>query len=93
MKRISQAGYMYEYPVLFVLIVVVLSAVLPRLSPLALKISLTVAYPVLGFVIFYMVVTLGWQPNARRSSYRWRLVSFLVLMTFLGYLLFIVWLF
>lgn len=91
-SRTRQYGYQYEYPLIFVASVMLLSVVFPMLPPLAGKLLVSVlALPILGS-LFYMIVTPGWQPGARRLGLIWRVLGFGCATLFVLALVVAVWL-
>ncbi len=75
----NQCGYLLEIPILFVLLILGLSVVLPNLTPLAQKITICVATAPLLFVLYYMIVIPGWMPSDKhRLKPPWNLLVFLL---------------
>lgn len=70
---------MYEYPLLFVGMLVLLSVVLPHLSRTAIKFLLPVAAVPILVALHYMIVTPGWQPGARPLRPPWNRIAFLAI--------------
>jgi len=78
--RRFQRGYLLEIPVLFVIIVIVLSALLPELSRTGQKIVMGVAAIPILFALFYMIVIPGWTPgNEGRLKWPWNWLIFLLI--------------
>lgn len=76
LTRRGEMGYMYEFPLILMGILFLLSIILPRLSHDAARIVLAVAtVPVLA-VLYYMLITPGWQPNAKRLRPPWNWLVF-----------------
>jgi hypothetical protein len=76
--RPSQRGYLLEIPILFVVVVIVLTVLLPHLSPLGQKVAIAIAGTLILFFLYYMIVIPGWTPGYRgRLRWPWNWVVFL----------------
>lgn len=75
----SQRGYLLEIPILFVVVVLVLSVVVPHLPPLGQKIVIALGAGLILFFLFYMIVIPGWTPGYEgRIKWPWNWVVFLL---------------
>jgi hypothetical protein len=75
--RRPQRGYLLEIPILFVVVVVILTVVLPHLPPLGQKIAVAIAGALILFFLFYMIVIPGWTPGyGGRLRWPWNWVVF-----------------
>jgi membrane protease YdiL (CAAX protease family) len=78
-SRQFQGGYLLEIPILFMVVVVVLSIILPNLPPLGQKIALAIAAVPILFALFYMIVIPGWMPGDKgRLRPPWNWIVFLL---------------
>jgi hypothetical protein len=69
---------MYEFPLILVGSLMLVAFLLPRLSRTGGTIFLAVmAVPIL-FALYYMIITPGWQPGARRLGPPWNWAVFLI---------------
>lgn len=76
--RQFQRGYLLEIPILFMVVIVVLSIILPNLPPLGQKIAIAIAAVPILFALFYMIVIPGWMPGDKgRLRPPWNWVVFL----------------
>ena len=74
-----QRGYLLEIPILFVVVVIVMSVVIPKLPPLGQKIAFAIAAVLILFFLFYMIVIPGWTPGYEgRLKWPWNWVVFLL---------------
>jgi len=81
-SRRHQRGYLMEIPILFVIIVIVLSVLLPELSRTGQKIAVGIAAIPILFALFYMIVIPGWTPgNEGRLKWPWNWLVFLLIAT------------
>ena len=83
MNRLSsrqlQRGYLLEIPILFILVVVILSVLLPNLPPWGQKIAIAIAAVPILFFLFYMIVIPGWMPSDKgRLKWPWNWLVFLL---------------
>lgn len=62
--RRRQAGYLLEVPLILFVAAMVLSLVLPRLSPGPASVAVLVGAGVVLFCLYYMIVVPGWRPGA-----------------------------
>ncbi len=77
--RQSQRGYLLEIPILFVVVVVIMSVVIPKLPPLGQKIAFVIGALLILFFLFYMIVIPGWTPGYEgRLKWPWNWVVFLL---------------
>ena len=75
----SQRGYLLEIPILFMVVVIVMSVVVPELPPLGQKIAFIIGALLILFFLFYMIVIPGWTPGyAGRLKWPWNWVVFLL---------------
>ncbi|MFA7399255.1 MAG: hypothetical protein WCZ98_02125 [Sideroxydans sp.] len=78
-SRQLQRGYLLEIPILFVVVLVVLSILLPELPPLGQKILIGIAALPILFALFYMIVIPGWTPeHSGRLKWPWNWLVFLL---------------
>jgi hypothetical protein len=78
--RRKQCGYLLEIPILFVVVLLVVSVLLPRLSPLGQKILIIIAAIPILFALFYMIVVPGWMPSDKgRLRPPWNWLVFLLI--------------
>jgi hypothetical protein len=78
-SRELQRGYLLEIPLLFAVVVVVLSILLPQLPPLGQKIAIGIAALPILFALFYMIVIPGWTPDSGgRLKWPWNWLVFLI---------------
>ncbi len=75
----SQRGYLLEIPLLFVVVVIVMSVIIPELPPLGQKIAFVIGALLVLFFLFYMIVIPGWTPGyAGRLKWPWNWVVFVL---------------
>jgi len=75
----NQRGYLLEIPILFVILIVVVSIILPRLQPLGQKILICIAAVPILFMLYYMIVIPGWMPGDKtRLKPPWNLLVFML---------------
>jgi hypothetical protein len=78
-SRQFQRGYLLEIPILFVLVIVILSVLLPNLPPWGQKITIAIAAIPILFFLFYMIVVPGWMPGDKgRLKWPWNWLVFLL---------------
>src|SRR5512135_31381 len=78
-SRQLQRGYLLEIPILFMVVVIVMSIVIPKLPPLGQKIAFAIAAIPILFFLFYMIVIPGWTPGYEgRLKWPWNWVVFLL---------------
>ena len=78
-SRQLQRGYLLEIPILFMVVVIVMSIVIPKLPPLGQKIAFVIAAIPILFFLFYMIVIPGWTPGYEgRLKWPWNWVVFLL---------------
>lgn len=74
-----QRGYLLEIPILFVVVVIVMSIIIPKLPPLGQKIAFAIAAIPILFFLFYMIVIPGWTPGYEgRLKWPWNWLVFLL---------------
>lgn len=79
-SRHLQRGYLFEIPILFLAVVVVLSIILPKLPSLGQKIVIGIGVIPILFALFYMIVIPGWTPDySGRLKWPWNWLVFLLL--------------
>lgn len=79
-SRQFQRGYLMEIPILFMVVLVVLSILLPELPPLGQKITIGITAPPILFGLYYMIVIPGWTPDySGRLKWPWNLLVFLLI--------------
>ncbi len=77
-SRRSQRGYLFEIPLVLLVLFLALALILPRVSVLVQKLLLAVATVPTLFCFYYLIVAPGWTPAAvPRARAVWRLVLFL----------------
>lgn len=78
-SRQFQRGYLMEIPILFVVVVVVLSILFPNLPPWGQKTLIAIAAVPILFFLFYMIVIPGWTPGyGGRLKWPWNWLVFLL---------------
>jgi len=78
--RRRQQGYLFEIPLLLVVVGVVLAILLPNLSALGQRILSVIAVPIVLFCLYYMIVVPGWTPDdTGRLKPPWSLLLFLLI--------------
>ena len=60
-----QGGYLFEIPLLLVLVLIVVAILVPHLSVIGRKILISIAAVPVLFALFYMIVIPGWMPGNR----------------------------
>lgn len=78
-SRQSQRGYLFEIPILLVVVILIVSAIFPKLPPWGQKTLIGVAAVPILFALFYMIVIPGWTPNSEgRLKWPWNWLVFLL---------------
>jgi hypothetical protein len=76
-SRRVQRGYLLEVPIILVVLAIVVSTVLPHLSPTGQKIFLGIAAVPVLFGLYYMIVIPGWMPgDSGRLAPPWNWITF-----------------
>lgn len=74
-----QLGYLIEIPILLMIIGIVLSVLVPNVSPTGQKILTGIAAIPVLFGLYYMIVIPGWMPgNKGRLKPPWNVLVFLL---------------
>lgn len=74
-----QRGYLLEIPILFAVVVIVMSVVVPALPPFGQKVAYAIAALLILFFLFYMIVIPGWTPDYEgRLKWPWNWIVFLL---------------
>ncbi|HUN54753.1 MAG TPA: hypothetical protein VMU29_06310 [Smithella sp.] len=78
----NQRGYLFEIPLLFAAVIIVLFIVIPHLSPIGQKIIICLAAIPILFFLYYMIVIPGWMPgDKRRLKPPWNIIVFVLIAT------------
>lgn len=78
MKR-SEKGYLLEFPLMVMATVMILTVLVPKLSPLPAKILMGTGALIILRGLHYMLLTPGWRPGGSHLRFPWNLILFLFL--------------
>jgi hypothetical protein len=77
-SRRSQRGYLFEIPLVLLVLLLALALILPRVPVIVQKLLLAVATVPTLFCFYYLIVAPGWTATAvPRTRAVWRLALFL----------------
>ncbi len=89
--RRDQSGYLYEVPLLIMVVTVALAVLLPVLSNEGRRVLAVAGAVMIIGGLYYVIVIHGWQPGtASRLRWPWSLfvflaIAFLIILATIGY--------
>lgn len=86
-RRRFQRGYLFEVPIILVLLSAGIILLMPRLPPTGRRVLAVVAAAPVLVLLYALIVAPGWQPGGKpgRMSFRLRLAGFLLLAAALSF--------
>lgn len=83
-SRRFQEGYLLEIPLLLAFVLVLVLIIIPHLPKWGMKLLLVLAAGPVLFCLHYMIVTPGWQPEARPIPPPWNKILFIAVAVLLA---------